>query len=298
MDLTLFEDFLAVLEHGSILAAAEAKGTSQPTLSRRIRELEDALNVPLLNRTSRGISATVYGTLFRRYAEQALQDHRATLEELRGLKSGAHGHARIGMAATFSGYLPTVISRLQANRPGATVEVVEGTYDALVQKILKRDIDGAFTMLPPDESLELLASTNLGQEPLVVVVNKDHPLTRKATVSLDSLGEEAWVVMNRPHSVRDGFLAFANANDLASPHIAVETSSLDFLKSMLKHSNLLTFLPRGAVHTELDDGQFKALNIPELPAVRMAFVHRHGVLPPLVMQIVFEMETTIRSLSS
>ena len=104
--------------------------------------------------------------------------------------------------------------------------------------------------------------------------------------------------MNRPHSVRDGFLAFANANGLASPHIAVETSSLDFLKSMLKHSNLLTFLPRGAVHTELDDGQFKALNIPELPAVRMAFVHRHGVLPPLVMQIVFEVETTIRSLSS
>lgn len=298
MDLTLFEDFLAVLEHGSILAAAEAKGTSQPTLSRRIRELEDALNAPLLNRTPRGISATVYGTLFRRYAEQALQDHRAALEELRGLKSGEHGHARIGMAATFSGYLPTVISRLQANRPGATFEVVEGTYDALVQKILKRDIDGAFTMLPPDESLELLAVTNLGDEPLAVVVNKDHPLTRQASISLDGLGEEAWVVMNRPHSVRDGFLSFTSAHGLASPNITVETSSLDFLKSMLKHSNLLTVLPRGAVYSELVDGQFTALDVTELPTVRMAFVHRHGVLPPLVMQIVFEVEATIKSLSS
>ena len=43
MDLELLEDYLAVLEHGSILAAAEATGASQPTLSRRIRELEDAL---------------------------------------------------------------------------------------------------------------------------------------------------------------------------------------------------------------------------------------------------------------
>lgn len=297
MDLTLFEDFLAVLDHGSILAAAEAKGTSQPTLSRRIRELEEALNVPLLNRTTRGISATVYGTLFRRYAEQALHDHRVVIEELRGLKSGAHGHARIGMAATFSGYLPLAVSSLQTTRPGATFDVVEGTYDALVQKILKRDIDGAFTMLPPDESLELLAATNLGDEPLVVVVKEDHPLTRQAVVHFESLGEEAWIVMNRPHSVRDGFLAFADALGLASPNVSVETSSLDFLKSMIKHTNLLTLLPRGAVHTELVEGQFKALNIPELPKVRMGFIHRHGVLPPLVMQVVFEVQAAIRSLS-
>ena len=65
MDFEILEEFLAVLDHGSILAAAEAKGISQPTLSRKIRELEDSLGVLLVNRTSRGISATLYGAMFK-----------------------------------------------------------------------------------------------------------------------------------------------------------------------------------------------------------------------------------------
>ena len=152
VDFEMMESFLAVLEHGSILSAAEATGTSQPTLSRRIRELEDSLGVPLLNRTSRGTTPTVYGVHFRQHAEKMLRDHRLGLDDLRALRNGTHGHARIGMAPALSGYLPGAIATLQETRTGTSFEVMEGTYDSLVSRTLKGEVDGAFTMLPPGES--------------------------------------------------------------------------------------------------------------------------------------------------
>ena len=298
MDFELLEDFLAVLEHGSILAAAEATGSSQPTLSRKIRELEDSLGVLLLNRTSRGVSPTVFGSTFKQHAEKLLQDHQRTLDELRALKSGSHGHARIGMAPAFSGYLPLVINKLRASKPGATFEVVEGTYDTLVQKTLKGEIDGAFSMLPPGESVESLAVSKIAKEPVIIVADAQHPLSKKKGIQLDDLEKEAWVLMNRPRSIMDGFYQIASDRGLHAPHISLETSSLDFLKSMIRDSSLLTLLPRGAVVAELHGGRFSALDVQGLPKVEIAFIHQHGVVSPLTSQIVHEVEATVKFMSA
>ena len=295
MDFELLEDFLAVLEHGSILAAAEASGSSQPTLSRKMRELEDSLGVLLLNRTSRGVSPTVYGAMFKQHAEGLLRNRQLALDEIRALKSGMHGHARIGLAPAFAGYLPSVIRALTEQQRGVTFEVVEGTYDALVQRTLKGEIEGAFTMLPPGESVELLAVKPLADEPVVVVADPHHPLFQIEELSPSKLENESWIVMNRPRSIVDGFYQLAGEQGIASPQIAIETSSLDFLKSIVKGSTLLTALPRGAVYTELNDGSLRALDLGEMPLVQTAFVHRHGVMPPLVTEIVHEIESALKS---
>lgn len=295
MDFELLEDFLAVLEHGSILAAAEAKGASQPTLSRKMRELEDSLGVPLFDRTSRGVTPTAYGSMFREHAEELLRARQTALDEIRALKSGVHGHARIGLAPALSGYLPGVVRKLREHKPGVTFEVIEGTYDALVQKTLKGEIEGAFTMLPPGESVESLAVKPLADQPIVIVAGRAHPLFELGHHESPNLRDESWIVMNRPRSIVDGFYRLAEERGLVAPHIVIETSSLDFLKSAIKGSRLLAALPKGAVHAELHDGSLKALDLGEMPAVKTAFVHRHGVMPPLVTEIVHEIELVLRA---
>lgn len=289
MDFELLEDFLSVLEHGSILAAAEARGVSQPSLSRKIRDLEDSLGVLLLNRTSRGVSPTVYGTAFKQHAEQMLHDYRLSLDELRAIKSGVNGHIRVGMAPALSGYLPDVICQLEQARPGVTFEIVEGTYDTLPQKTLNREIDGAFTMLPPGESIEMLVQRKIADEPIVVVADAGHTALAGA-VSVEALGQAGWIVMNRPRSIIDAFHHMAHALGLELPRIVLETNSLDTLKSMLRRMPLLAAVPRGAVRQEIADGSFTVLDVAGLPQVETAFIHRHGVLPPLVQALVHEME--------
>ncbi|MEM1436347.1 MAG: LysR family transcriptional regulator [Pseudomonadota bacterium] len=295
MDVELLEGFLAVVEHGSILSAAEASGVSQPTLSRKIRELEDSLGVLLFNRTTRGVSLTVYGETFQAHAEGLLRDHRRVLQQLSALKNGTHGHARIGLAPALSAYLPTAISRLLKVTPEVTFEVLDGTYDALVHRILKGEIDGALTMLPPGESVESLAVRRISSEPVVILAGKGHRHSERAGIGIEALKDDAWILINRPRSIIDYFYQFVGARGLAAPKVAIETSSLEFLKSMVERERLLTVLPRGAVLAELRAGTFTVLDVGEAPAVETAFVSRHGVLPPLVTQLVQEVEAAVRA---
>ena len=286
-----------MLEHGSILAAAEATDTSQPTLSRRMRELEDSLGVLLINRSSKGVRPTVYGLKLKQHAEKVLLEQQSLLDDLRAMKSGTRGHARIGMAPAFSGYLPAVIQTLSEERAGASFEVVEGTYDALVKKTLTGEIQGAFTMLPAGESVESLAVKVLGEEPVLVVVDADHPLSQSGPVQSERLKGSAWIVMNRPRSILDAFHELAESQGMGAADVSIETSSLDFLKSMLNGSNLLAALPKGAVYRELSEGSIAALDVGELPKVQLGFVHQHGVLSPVLTQVLERMEMLLRSLS-
>ena len=102
--------------------------------------------------------------------------------------------------------------------------------------------------------------------------------------------------MNRPRSILDAFQALARNRGMEAPNVSVETSSLDFLKSLLKGSTLLAALPRGAVHVELAGGSLKSLEMADLPRVEVAFVHRHGVMSPLTTQILHQVEELVRSL--
>ena len=137
-----------------------------------------------------------------------------------------------------------------------------------------------------DESLESLAVTPIGSEPVIIVADANHPLRGATGIELESLKEESWILMNRPRSIIDAFYQLARARGLESPKVALETSSLDFLKAMTARSSLLSVLPRGAVSADLQAGTLISLAVEDLPVVETGFVHRHGVLPPLVNQAV------------
>jgi DNA-binding transcriptional LysR family regulator len=79
-----------------------------------MREVEDSLGVLLLNRTSRGVSPTVCGSIFKQHAEQLLLRRNMAVDELEAAKSGLQGRARIGVAPAVSGYLPGVMPPLVA----------------------------------------------------------------------------------------------------------------------------------------------------------------------------------------
>lgn len=288
MDIRDLEEFLSVLEHGSILGAAEALGLAQPGLSRRMRALEDSLGVPLLTRSSQGVAPTVYGSLLERHARLVLRDRQQALDELQSLRDGVQGHARVGVAPALSGLLPTAIEGLCADRPGLTFTVVEGTYDSLVRDLRTGEIDGAFSLLVPGAAHEGLLVRRLVEDPVVVLCNPDHRLRRKRKIPLDVLAKERWALINRPRSIIEMFRRLAASQGLASPNICVETDSLDLLKSLVLRGSFLTALPRGAMKAELEHGLVSALAIEGLPTLPAGFLHRQEVLPPAVALLLDE----------
>ena len=292
MDIRELEDFLAVIEHGSILGAAEQRGVAQPALSRRIRALEKSLGMQLLTRSSQGITATVYGALLERHARLVLRDRQQALDELQALRDGVHGHARVGVAPALSSLLPAAIERLSRERGGLTFTVIEGTYDALVRDLRSGEIDGAFTLLVPGEPHDGLTVHRLVEDPVLIFCHPDHPLQSKPEVPLAALESERWALINRPRSIIELFRGFAASRGFESARVDVETDSLDLLKSLVSREGFLTALPRGAMRSELEQHRVATLAIDGLPTLEAGFIHRHEVLPPAVELLLEEVASS------
>ena len=291
MDIRSLEEFLAVLEHGSILGAAEALDLAQPGLSRRIRALEQELSVPLLTRSSQGVTPTVYGELLERHARLVLHDRQRALDELQAMRDGVVGHGRVGVAPALSGILPGAIDRLTRDRSGLTFSIVEGTYDTLVRDLRKGEIDGAFTLLIPGEEHEGLTVRTLAQDRVYIFCNADHPLRKKKSVPLSALANHRWALINRPRSIPEMFRRIAASHGFEAPRVCVETDSLDLVKSLVITGSFLAAVPGGAMALEVEQGRIFRLAVDGLPTLATGFLHRQEVLPPAVSLLLEEVES-------
>ena len=101
--------FVAVAEEASFTAAARRVHVAQQVLSSQIRQLEDALGVPLLERTSRGVSVTPAGSAFLDGARETL----ATLDRgVTAARNTAHaitGQLAVGLSVAATGKTPTTL---------------------------------------------------------------------------------------------------------------------------------------------------------------------------------------------
>lgn len=175
-DWSLVRSFLAALEHGSLLGAARALGTSQPTLGRHMAELESQLGVLLFERTGRGLLPT----------DAALQ----LAEAARAMQAGADAMARAasGGAAAVSGtvrisasqpvachVLPPVLAQMRQVLPEVQVELVASNA---VSNLLRREADIALRMVRPDQTT--LVAKRIGSVGVTACAHRDY-LRRRGT---------------------------------------------------------------------------------------------------------------------
>ena len=114
----------AVVQHGSMAKAGAHLGMSQSAVSQAIAALEHALDVPLLDRTPRGVQLTIYGTALMRRGQAAFDELRSGVKDVefladrRSAKSALHALSRwrLGFCPRDRA-LPPALSRGQAERP-------------------------------------------------------------------------------------------------------------------------------------------------------------------------------------
>ncbi|MEI7443426.1 MAG: LysR family transcriptional regulator [Burkholderiales bacterium] len=203
-DWSLVRSFVAVLDAGSLTAAARRTGMHQPTLSRHVAELEAQLQAPLFERTGRGVVPTAAALAIADAARRMQADAQSLAFTLAGRREATTGTVRITasrIAATW--LLPPVIVRLQAAEPGIQVELVGS--DALTN-LLRREADIAVRMVRPDQGS--LIARRMGDIPIVACAHRrylrDAPPLRTPT----DLARHRLVGMDRDETIRKGFAAF------------------------------------------------------------------------------------------
>jgi len=190
MELRHLRYFVAVAEAGSLTVAAERKlHTSQPSLSRQIRDLEDEVGAQLLTRRARGIELTPAGRVFLDHARAVLSQVEAAAEAVRRVAHPAKPCFAMGFLTGHElTWMPEAIKILRDELPNIDVMISSQYSPLLADGLAKGKIDVAF--LRREKGVPELAFRLLVKEPLMVILPTDHRLAaRKAIGPQDLVGE-------------------------------------------------------------------------------------------------------------
>src|ERR1700686_3230468 len=175
MELRHLRYFVAVAEAGSLTVAARKLHTSQPSLSRQIRDLEEEIGAQLLTRRARGIELTAAGRAFLEHARSVLSQVEAAAEAAR---RAAHPVKPCFAMGFLTGHelrwMPEALQILHDALPNVDVMITSQYSPLLANALVKGKLDAA--LLRREHAMPDLAFRLLAKEPLVVVLPRDHRL--------------------------------------------------------------------------------------------------------------------------
>lgn len=202
MELRHLRYFVAVAETGSLTVAAEQRlHTSQPSLSRQIRDLEEQVGAELFSRSARGVELTAAGKAFLDHARLALTQVDAAIEAARRAAQPAKQRFALGfLTGQEMNWLPRAMSILREELPNVDVTVSSDYSPDLAEGLARGKLDLAFLRAEPGYDLAYHA---VSREPLVVLMPSDHPLAARESIrAQDLIGEKFIAMANKAKVLR------------------------------------------------------------------------------------------------
>ena len=263
------ECFLAVARLGNLSRAAEEMHLTQPTLTARIKGLEDELGDQLFVRTSRGMRLTEAGKEFAPYAERcvaSLEEGKQRLKELRG---AAGGRLSLGTSPGVSTYaLPAILERFTAAHPRVSVSVRTGHSEDVLEMVLKEGVQLGLARAVSHPEVE---SMPLYEDELVLVVDPQHRFTEKGSAELAQIGREQLILFDHASSYYELTRSlFRNAG--IREFRAIELDSIEAAKRMVEHRLGVAFLPRTAIVRSVAAGNLVLIPVSENPEMSRTIV--------------------------
>jgi LysR family hca operon transcriptional activator len=209
MELRHLRYFVAVVEEGGVTAAAERRlHTSQPSLSRQIRDLEHEVGTQLLTRTPHGVALTPAGRAFLDHARLAIGQANAAVDAARRAARPDKPTFEVGfLIGEEVDWLATVTRALGEDLAGLELRISSGYSPQLAEDVRQGKLDVAIIRREPLAELDYRL---LGREPLVAILPSDHPLAARGAIDVADLAGDPFIGFSDiPHVLRavvDGYL--------------------------------------------------------------------------------------------
>ncbi len=216
MELRHLRYFVAVADAGNLTVAAQRMlHTSQPSLSRQIRDLENEVGAQLLTRRARGIELTPAGRALLDHARGVLLQVDAAAEAARRAVHPAKPCFSMGFLTGHElTWMPEALRILRDELPNIDVMISSQYSPLLAEGLSKGKIDAAF--LRKERALPDLAFRLLVKEPLIVILPSDHRLAALKAISPRDLAGETFVIVSNTapvlRAVIDNYLKRSGIN--------------------------------------------------------------------------------------
>ncbi|WP_063791631.1 LysR family transcriptional regulator [Bradyrhizobium valentinum] len=246
---------------GSMAKAAAHLAITQPAVSYAISELEHAVGVPLLERSSQGVTPTVYGRALLARSAIVFNELRHGISEIASLADPEVGELRIGTTPPMSAVASAVFNHLVPRYPRMRFDLTVGPTDVLLRQLRQRDVEIVISRLASMAGNDDLCVETLFRDELVVLCSKHSKWARRRNVSLAELVGESWV-LPPPTGFLTGIMRSAfEAQGLAFPRATVTTSCTYSLSVLVGNGNFLGIHPRAMLTTPNEHPQLTAVDV-------------------------------------
>ena len=244
---------IAIADYGSFTKAAEALHVSQPTLSQQIKQLEDCLQSPLLDRSGRTIRLTDAGEIYLHHARRAWRELDTGTRAIHDVQNLTRGSLRLGWTPITDYLTCSLLENFNRRFPGISLSTLEMPQDDIEQSITEDRIDVGIAFSKPfstDSDFSDIETFTLFEETLYFAIGNSHPRSKqRMRMNVMEIGNESLVLLNPHFALRRHFDQYCLEHSI-SPKISIETNSLSVIIEMLKLGSLATVLPNTIVRMQ------------------------------------------------
>jgi LysR family cyn operon transcriptional activator len=266
MDLHQLRVFRAAAKGAGFTRAGEELHLSQSTVSQHVKLLEAELGCPLFLRVGKRVLITEAGEVLLQYAERVFRELNNAEMAVRELSAMRRGTVRLGVGPTTLTYrLPHVLAEYKRRFPDIELMVLAGTTEFLLGALRRHELDLAVVMTQSPQAG--LSITPLGSEELVLVVNRDHPLSDRSTVDSADLASLRFILYGKNTAMQNLIERYFESLGVA-PRIVMEVENNEAIKSLVRVGLGASVLPLCSIENEPVSSNLHILRAQGAPLTR------------------------------
>lgn len=245
--------FMVVGRHGSIRKAADELNVSASAIARQILNVEAEIGTPLFERLPTGLRLTAAGEIMMAAGnrwQKNMQDIRAQIEDLRGLKRGHVDFAIIDALA--KGYIPSVVRSVQERYPGITVGVKVQANDEVRKAVASGEVD--FGILFEPHSYRDLTVRAFVEVVLGFITPPGHPLGELSEARFSAAIGEPLIVPAEVLAISQQIAVLEGTTGMDMSRIAT-SDNIQMIASLVQAGAGVGILSSLDVITEVQAGQ-------------------------------------------
>ncbi|AIG26451.1 LysR family transcriptional regulator [Brevibacillus laterosporus] len=252
MDIKQLHYFVTVSNHLSYSKAAQKLHISQPSLSNAIKNLEQEIGSPLLERNTRKVELTDAGKILYKKSILLLSQMNMLKKEMEEVKLTGSGDLIIGIIESVKHWIPKVIRKYQDRFPTINIKLIEVLSGKAVKESLRKYdthllITNQYINEPDIESLPLY------DERLVLVLHKDHPLAQKrGSILLEELEREPFIISTEGFQTREDILTAFTLEQI-TPKIKFEIERFETALTLVRENLGITIIPENYLSEPMDE---------------------------------------------
>ncbi|KUJ85480.1 LysR family transcriptional regulator [Ruegeria marisrubri] len=264
--------FRTVARTGSYTRAAEELHLTQPAVFAQVRQLEEHLQTPLIERIGKMLHLTVAGETVLASARTIL-DEVASLEmrlaDLKGLK---RGRLALCIVSTAKYDIPGRLGPFSRANPGIDIALTVGNREELLARFAANE-DDLYILGTVPETLQA-EWRPYAANPLVVVAAPEHRLAGRKGLGPEDIASEPFILRESGSGTRAAMERYFDENGIAPP-VTMELGANEAVKEAVRTGLGLSVVSRGSAELELETGRLVALDIKGFPILR----HWHVAWP-------------------